>query len=343
MKNRRFSRFLSIVLLVAMVLTLMPATALAAGTVTTWEQVALADITADDTIAITMNAGGTYYVLPTNGAGSSGQPLATETGTVSGTTLSTEAGASAVGWKISAIEGGYSIATESGSKLYITNANNGVRIGSTDAVWNLDSTGAYLSAPDSAATGTTRYLGVYSSSGSAVDWRCYTNVTGNITDQTVGFWKLSGTVESEAHRGHLPAEVRRGSRGRRQGRDPLSRRQPGQAPPPPAPSSWARPPLPSRRDRPHRTRRWPYMIHHPSEGVYTFELDGKFPTSAPHRQRPELCRGRHQHPGPVDPGAAGRRHLVCEERGRQLQRQLQPGAGVLQRLHHLWPEGQRRL
>ena len=185
MNKRRFSRFLSMVLLVAMVLTLMPATALAAGTVTTWEQVALADITADDTIAITMNAGGTYYVLPTNGAGSKGQPLAIETGTVSGTTLSTEAGASAVGWKISAIEGGFSIATEGGSKLYVTNANNGVRIGSTDAVWNLDSTGAYLSAPDSA--GTTRYLGVYSSSGSAVDWRCYTNVTGNIKDQTVGF------------------------------------------------------------------------------------------------------------------------------------------------------------
>ena len=103
MKYRRTSRFLSIVLLIAMVLTLMPTVAFAAGTVTTWEQVALEDITAEDTVAITMNVGGTYYVLPTNGAGSQGQPLAFETGTLSGTTLSTEATADEIGWKITDI------------------------------------------------------------------------------------------------------------------------------------------------------------------------------------------------------------------------------------------------
>ena len=279
MNKRRFSRFLSMVLLVAMVLTLMPATALAAGTVTTWEQVALADITADDTIAITMNAGGTYYVLPTNGAGSSGQPLATETGTVSGTTLSTEAGASAVGWKISAIEGGYSIATEGGSKLYVTAANNGVRIGSTDAVWNLDSTGAYLSAPDSA--GTTRYLGVYSSSGSAVDWRCYTNVTGNIKDQTVGFWKLSGTVEPEEPTeatflqkfAEAPADgdkvvIHYPAGNQAMTATPSGAKLLGEAATP-ADGEIA------------LTEKMAYMTVHASEGVYTFELDGKFLTSAP--------------------------------------------------------------
>ena len=59
MKYRRTSRLLSIVLLVAMLLTLMPATALAedAATTTTWTQASLADITADDTVAITMKVG----------------------------------------------------------------------------------------------------------------------------------------------------------------------------------------------------------------------------------------------------------------------------------------------
>ena len=195
MNNRRFSRFLSMVLLVAMVLTLMPATALAAGTVTTWEQVALADITADDTIAITMNAGGTYHVLPTTGAGGDGQPLAYHTGTVSGTTLSTEEGTEAFGWTITAVEGGYNITNAAGKKLYVTATNNGVRIGSPQnangAVWSLDSTGAFLTAKDSKDA--TRYLGVYNHE----DWRCYTSINSNIKGQTVGFWKLSGTVTPE--------------------------------------------------------------------------------------------------------------------------------------------------
>ena len=160
MKYRRLSRFLSIVLLIAMVLTLMPTVAFAAGTVSKWEQVKLEDITAEDTVAITMNAGGTYYVLPTTGAGSQGQPLANETGIVSDTSLSTEADTAAVGWKISAVEGGYTISTADGRYLYLTATNNGMKIGSATVgyVWRLTEDGAYLCSIRPWASGSTPEL-----------------------------------------------------------------------------------------------------------------------------------------------------------------------------------------
>ena len=73
MKGKRTSRILSIILLAAMLLTLMPATAFAEDSAAaTWTQVALEDITSEDAIAITMNVGGTYIVLPTKGSGSNG-------------------------------------------------------------------------------------------------------------------------------------------------------------------------------------------------------------------------------------------------------------------------------
>ena len=105
MKVRKTSRLLSIVLLVAMLLTLMPATALAEDSATTtWTQTTLAEITTEDTVAITMNVGGNYVILPTSGAGSSGQPLANVTGTVSGSELSTDAAAASIGWTVTVLD-----------------------------------------------------------------------------------------------------------------------------------------------------------------------------------------------------------------------------------------------
>ena len=98
MKKRRTSRFLAIVLLVAMTLSLMPTTMAYAEESTTWTQTTLDQITADDTIAITMtSSSGTTYVLPTAAADSTG-PKAEEV-TPDGTTL-TLGSADAYGWTI---------------------------------------------------------------------------------------------------------------------------------------------------------------------------------------------------------------------------------------------------
>lgn len=185
MKHSFQSRFLAALLAVVMVFSMLPTLALAADSAT-WTKVELADIQPTDTVAITMTKDGTTWVLPTTAAGSSGQPLATDTGTIDGTTLTTAGDSSAFGWTITSTDGGYYIKTGD-NYLYLTAANNGMRIGGTEIVWSVSEEG-YLSAADS--KGDVRYLGVYNSQ----DWRCYKTCTGtsNIADQTLGFWKLGG-------------------------------------------------------------------------------------------------------------------------------------------------------
>lgn len=154
----------------------------------TWTQVEFSDISAEDTIAITMSKDGTTWVLPNVGEGSKGQPLASYTGTVEGTTLTTDV-SSLYSWTITAADGGYSIMAGE-SYLYLTADNNGMRVGSTAAVWNV--VDGYLASADS--KGDTRYLGVYNST----DWRCYKNTTGNTAGQTLAFWKLNTAEEETA-------------------------------------------------------------------------------------------------------------------------------------------------
>ena len=177
-------RLLALLLTVAMVLSLLPAAVFAEEPAqTVWSQIAFSDITAGDTVAITMTSGTETYVLPTVGNGSSEQPVA-ELATVSGTALTTSGNAAAHGWSISEAEGGHYIKSGE-SYLYITPTNNGVRIGDTSCVWSLIEDG-YLSAVDS--QGDTRYLGVYVK---GLDWRCYkAYATGNIAGQSVKFWVL---------------------------------------------------------------------------------------------------------------------------------------------------------
>ncbi len=181
------SRALSLLLAVIMVLSMIPATVFATDTATTWTKVDFSAITAADTVAITMSKDGTTWVLPTTAAGSSEQPLA-DTATISDDTLTTAG--DGYGWTIEAVEGGYTIKTGE-SYLYITNINNGVRIGETAAVWNLDE-GGYLT---STVSDTVRYLGVYSGT---PDWRCYkAYASGNISGQTLEFWVKGDSVPVE--------------------------------------------------------------------------------------------------------------------------------------------------
>ena len=179
MKGRTSKRILSALLSLVMLLSLLPVSVFATETETTatWTKVALSDIAATDTVAITMTKDGTTWVLPTTGEGSKKQPLAV-TATVADGKLTTSGG-DKYGWTITAVEGGYHIKTGS-SFLYLTAANNGMR------VWSLSDDG-YLTAKDS--NDASRYLGVYN----GTDWRCYTNTTGNIAGQTLAFYKLSAS------------------------------------------------------------------------------------------------------------------------------------------------------
>ena len=69
MKGRTSKRILSALLSLVMLLSLLPVAAFAddSATTATWTEVAFSDITATDTVAITMTKGDTTWVLPTTG------------------------------------------------------------------------------------------------------------------------------------------------------------------------------------------------------------------------------------------------------------------------------------
>lgn len=95
------------------------------------------------------------------------------------------------------------------SYLYTNAANNGVRVGKmpknqVGAQWQLDDTG-YFSAKDSKDA--TRFLGVYNKQ----DWRAYTNTTGNIKGQTLGFYKLTGKAAGQGKVSAPKASVESGT------------------------------------------------------------------------------------------------------------------------------------
>ena len=183
-------RCLALLLALVMVFTVLPVTALADDAAqTTWTKIPLADVKETDTVAITMAKDSTTWILPTTGAGSKNQPLASVV-TVTADTLTTS-GSSGFGWTITAVEDGYHIKAST-KYLHLTAANNGMRIGSTECVWSL-SKDNYLTATDSSDT--LLYLGVYDGK----DWRCYTTNTGNsnIAGQTLSFWKLNASGGGE--------------------------------------------------------------------------------------------------------------------------------------------------
>ena len=192
MKRANGRRLLSAILVLAMVLSMVPFSVFAAEGSYTWEKVELADITETDTVMITMtNPHGVTYALDASVTQSNPALVVT----VDGTTITTTDGDSIYGWTIKSTEGGYHIMK--GEKyLYTTNANNGMRVGDTAAVWTLD--GNYLKTSDGTND---RWLGVYDNNNgdysvvTSPNWRAYKNYTNNTKDQVVGFWKLAG-VES---------------------------------------------------------------------------------------------------------------------------------------------------
>ena len=186
MKGRTSKRILSALLSLVMLLSLLPVSVFAAETKTTatWTKVELADITASDTIAITMTKDETTWVLPNDGNATTAAKAIT--GTVSKNTLTTSEAAK-FGWKIVQGEETFQIvsASDSGKYLYSTSSNNGIRQGTGDSRdWKVDVDSGYLY-----NVGQKRYVGVYNNQ----DWRSYTSVHANIAGQTLAFYKLEAT------------------------------------------------------------------------------------------------------------------------------------------------------
>lgn len=123
-RTRLLSALLSLVMLVSLLPVSVFATEPAPGT---WTKVELADIKADDIVAITMTKGDSTWVLPSNCDASAAAKAVT--GTVSGNTLTTTE-ADSFGWKI--VKGTDSfqiVSASSGKYLYSTSSNNGIRQG----------------------------------------------------------------------------------------------------------------------------------------------------------------------------------------------------------------------
>ena len=183
--TRRITRkLLSLLLTLGMIFTMLPMSVWAEDTSSnTWTEVAWADITADDTIAITMTKDGITYVLPTAATGRTPAPdVATLTDNV------LEADSAAYGWIVEAATGGIALKGQDGY-LNPGTTNSGLRANGTSTAWTLDTAKNYLKAVE-----TGRYLGVYfNNTGVVTDWRTYTSdpTSNNIKNQTLRLWKLT--------------------------------------------------------------------------------------------------------------------------------------------------------
>ena len=140
----------------------------------------ITDIKANDEVIIVMKVVDKYYALPTVS-----KPDVTEV------KISSEKIAEGVAdnllWNIVPTEGGYIIYINGKTDqwLYCINDNDGVRVGNETGNNVFTLNGNYLK---NISLG--RYLGVYNKQ----DWRCYTNTSGNINNQSVAFYiKSSGS------------------------------------------------------------------------------------------------------------------------------------------------------
>ena len=152
------------------------------STAPTWEKVNLADIKSTDVIVIVWTKGTTAWAM-SNDKGTGSAPEAVVV-TIDGTQLTGEI-ADNIKWNISNNNGTLTIYPNGTTEkwLYCTNANNGVRVGtSANKAFTIDATSGYLK-----NTATSRYLGVYTTN---PDVRCYDNTTGNTAGQTLSFYKL---------------------------------------------------------------------------------------------------------------------------------------------------------
>ena len=143
-----------------------------------WVATPLAQITASDVFVIVSNhtENGTYAMTNNNGTGSApaAKSVTVVDGKLSGTPDET------IQWKLGGSEGAYVfyVAGDNTKWLYVTNSNNGVRVGtSQDNTFSIKDDYLFNN-------GQSRYLGVYNKQ----DWRSYTSINNNIKDQTFTFY-----------------------------------------------------------------------------------------------------------------------------------------------------------
>lgn len=153
----------------------------------TWDKVEWSEIVSGGTYAITMtvSANGITYILPNAAASKNPAAASVEP---SGDTLTADDGT--YGWTFVGKDDGYTI---SNGKEYLSPAygkTNGVRVADIEAVWKLNSTGNYLSTPDTSDSSKTWCMGVWTTT---PDWRTYTTdpTNNNIKEQTLTIWHLS--------------------------------------------------------------------------------------------------------------------------------------------------------
>lgn len=144
-----------------------------------WIETPLANLTTSDVFVIVGNNGSCYAMSNDNGTGNAPDAIGV---TISDDKISSHV-VDRIKWNISGnASDGYTFYPNGDNTkwLYCTNTNNGVRVG-TNANKTFKMVNEYLQ-----HQGTSRYVGVYSSS----DWRCYTDyTTANIKDQTFAFYR----------------------------------------------------------------------------------------------------------------------------------------------------------
>ncbi len=158
------------------------------GQTYTWESTDLSSLTASDVFVIVGNNGSNYALPNNNGTSTAPSAFAVS---VSGNTITSEV-PTTIQWTISGnATNGYTFHPNgsSGTWLYCTNTNNGVRVGTnTSNTFKVDASSGYL-----VHQGTNRYIGIYNSQ----DWRCYTSINANITGQTFAYYKrVSGSSQT---------------------------------------------------------------------------------------------------------------------------------------------------
>lgn len=143
-----------------------------------WVEVQLADIVQTDEVVICMEKQGELWALPNDGGASTPTAVVIDSDDFS----SKDGIGSSLKWNIKNNNGNLEIYPNGTTSkwLYCTNSNSGVRVG-TEGDKTFTIVENYLQ-----HTTTTRYVGVYVTN---PDWRCYTNTTGNIVNQTLKFYK----------------------------------------------------------------------------------------------------------------------------------------------------------
>lgn len=192
-------KVLSIMVVLALLLSVVPVLGASAEGATTWTKVAsLADIGADDTFAITITIGETTYVLPVVQSSKAAESTAIPEDvacTVDGNTLTITDTRYNCGWNLVSTTGGYYI--KSGNLyLFAANSNNGIRIWekNPDAtfVWNIVDCGL-LGASDGSSI---RTLCVDGTIAAGAQWGLYPiaadgRANSKVRDNVLGLWKLN--------------------------------------------------------------------------------------------------------------------------------------------------------